>query len=195
MINIGGLLKLRKAHKGGHRGVLWLLRTSFSLRASPVYCQEKVCLVTSRHTDNQMLSCGNWLSCRVRYHNLFSHQALVWWTNTRRDQGAGVFMLHYYPPEVSSMKYCCLAVFRNTSGSSLTSANRKITLTYWYSWVVKIRNTSEAALGPQYTLGHHTDCGPMGLGQYNSLGEYCGPHTASSVFLILIFPMPHLGNA
>ena len=23
----------------------------------------------------------------------------------------------------------------------------------------------------------------MGLGQYNSLGEYCGPHTASSVFL------------
>ena len=27
----------------------------------------------------------------------------------------------------------------------------------------------------------------MGLGQYNSLGEYCGPHTASSVFLILRF--------
>ena len=27
----------------------------------------------------------------------------------------------------------------------------------------------------------------MGLGQYNSLGEYCDPHTASSVFLILIF--------
>ena len=26
----------------------------------------------------------------------------------------------------------------------------------------------------------------MSLGQYNSLGEYCGPHTASSVFLILI---------
>ena len=28
----------------------------------------------------------------------------------------------------------------------------------------------------------------MGLGQYNSLGEYCGPHTASSVFLILLPP-------
>ena len=26
----------------------------------------------------------------------------------------------------------------------------------------------------------------MGLGQYNSLGEYCDPHTASSVFLILV---------
>ena len=25
----------------------------------------------------------------------------------------------------------------------------------------------------------------MGLGQYDSLGVYCGPHTASSVFLIL----------
>ena len=29
----------------------------------------------------------------------------------------------------------------------------------------------------------------MGLGQYNSLGEYCGPHTASSVFLILVLLM------
>ena len=27
----------------------------------------------------------------------------------------------------------------------------------------------------------------MGLGQYNRLGEYCGPHTGSSVFLILVF--------
>ena len=26
----------------------------------------------------------------------------------------------------------------------------------------------------------------MGLGQYNSLGEYCDLHTASSVFLILL---------
>ena len=34
---------------------------------------------------------------------------------------------------------------------------------------------------------HHTDCGPMGLGQYNSLGEYCGPHTASSVFFLVIY--------
>ena len=30
----------------------------------------------------------------------------------------------------------------------------------------------------------YTDRGPMGLGQNNSLGEYCDPHTASSVFLI-----------
>ena len=37
-----------------------------------------------------------------------------------------------------------------------------------YSWVVKI-NTSEAVLS-----------------QYDGLGEYCGPHTASSVFLILV---------
>ena len=27
---------------------------------------------------------------------------------------------------------------------------------------------------------------PTGFGQYHSLGEYCGPHTASSVFLILV---------
>ena len=32
----------------------------------------------------------------------------------------------------------------------------------------------------------------MGLGQYDSLGEYCGPHTASSVFLIIMLLItPH----
>ena len=34
--------------------------------------------------------------------------------------------------------------------------------------------------------GHHTENSPMGLGQYNSLAEYCDPHTAPSVFLILV---------
>ena len=53
-------------------------------------------------------------------------------------------------------------------------------------------------------LGHHTYRGPMGLGQYNSLGVCCGPHTASSVFLTLVFhfalyifshdSLKHLGN-
>ena len=28
----------------------------------------------------------------------------------------------------------------------------------------------------------------MGLGQYDSIVEYCDPHTASSVFLILVGP-------
>ena len=55
-----------------------------------------------------------------------------------------------------------------------------------YSWVVKIRNTSEPVLRLQYTPWHHTDGGPKDLGQYDSPGEYCDPHTASSVFLILI---------
>ena len=40
-------------------------------------------------------------------------------------------------------------------------------------------------LHPNTPLGHHTDHCPLGLGQHNSLAEYCGPHTASSVFLIL----------
>ena len=35
-------------------------------------------------------------------------------------------------------------------------------------------------------LGYRTDRRPAGLGQYDNLGEYCGPHTVSSVFLILI---------
>ena len=61
---------------------------------------------------------------------------------------------------------------------SLNSANRKNALKDWYSWVVKIRGRTQA-------LGRYTDCGPMG--QYNSQEEYCGPCTASSVFLIFFF--------
>ena len=41
-----------------------------------------------------------------------------------------------------------------------------------YSWVVKIRNTSEAVIGLNTPLGHYTDSGPTGVGQYDSLGEY-----------------------
>ena len=37
-----------------------------------------------------------------------------------------------------------------------------------------------------FPLGHHTGRDPTGLGQYNGRREYCGPHTALSVFLILI---------
>ena len=62
----------------------------------------------------------------------------------------------YYPPDVSSMKYCCLGVFRRQ-----------------YS-------------GHNTLLGHYTDTDPIGLGQYDSLEEYCGLHTSSSVFLILV---------
>ena len=32
-------------------------------------------------------------------------------------------------------------------------------------------------------LGHYT---ALGLGQYHSLEEYCGPHTVSSVFLTIL---------
>ena len=39
--------------------------------------------------------------------------------------------------------------------------------------------------GHHTILGHYTDRDPIGLGQYDSLGEYCGPHTVSSVVLIL----------
>ena len=88
----------------------------------------------------------------------------------------------YYPPEVSSIRIAVWEYLgRNTAGSSLHSANSKNILKYWYSWVVKVKDS-----GHNTPLGHHTDCSPMGLGQYNSLGKYCDPHTASSVFLILI---------
>ena len=94
----------------------------------------------------------------------------------------------YYPPEVSSMRYCYSWEYlgRNTSGSSLNSIKRKSALKCWYSRVVKVRNTSEAYSYHNTLLGNHTDHSPMDLGQYNSLGEYCGLNTASSVFLIII---------
>ena len=38
-------------------------------------------------------------------------------------------------------------------------------------------------MGHNTPLDHHTDHGPIGPGQYNGIGEYWGPSTASSVFL------------
>ena len=40
-------------------------------------------------------------------------------------------------------------------------------------------------------LGHYTDRGPMDIGQYNGLIQYCGPHTASSMFLITSLIIVH----
>ena len=42
-----------------------------------------------------------------------------------------------------------------------------------YSWVVKIRTPQRQYSGHNTPLGHHTDRGPMGLGQYDGLGKYC----------------------
>ena len=41
----------------------------------------------------------------------------------RLNLNCGELLAFYNPPEVSSMKYCCLGVLRNTSGLSLNSAN------------------------------------------------------------------------
>ena len=58
---------------------------------------------------------------------------------------------------------------RNTSGLSLNSTKRKIHTKNWYSWAVKKRTPQRQYSGHNTPLGHHTDCGPMGLGKYNSL--------------------------
>ena len=69
---------------------------------------------------------------------------------------------------------------RNTSGLSLNSANEKKQLENRYSWVVKIVNTVEAVRGGSTPATIHPSAAIL------SLGKYCGPHTASSVFLILV---------
>ena len=46
--------------------------------------------------------------------------------------------------------------------------------------------------GPNTPLGDYTDRDPMGLSQYNNLGEYCNPRTTSPGFLIIVLPVPPL---
>ena len=68
------------------------------------------------------------------------------------------------------MKYCCLEVFRKEYFRlSLNSENRKE------------KHLNIGIVGYSKNKNHL-----MGLGQNDSLGEYCDPHTASSVFLISI---------
>ena len=60
--------------------------------------------------------------------------------------------------------FCCLEVFRKKYFRLVTKIVQieKKPLKYWFSRAVYSDNTP---------LGHYTDCGPMGLGQYNSLRE------------------------
>ena len=55
----------------------------------------------------------------------------------------------YYPLEVSSMKYICLGHLGRNTSEEYTQIEE--THKCWYSWVVKIRITSEAVLRPPYT--------------------------------------------
>ena len=53
---------------------------------------------------------------------------------------------------------------------------------------------NKTPLRPQYTLGHYTYHNPTGLGQYDGLREYYGPHTASSEFLVIIIIIPYFSH-
>ena len=85
---------------------------------------------------------------------------------------------------MSSIKYCCLgAVRKEYFRHALTSAKRKKT-----EVLIQLGSENTKHLRRNTPLGHYsyTGCGPVGLGQYDSLGEYCGPHTASSVFFFIL---------
>ena len=80
----------------------------------------------------------------------------------REVLGVGSILFHYFPLVKKLLKTVALYLHKHK-----------------YIWVVKIRNTSEAVLTIQ----------PLAIIlsiQYDSIGEFCGPHTASSVFLILV---------
>ena len=61
-----------------------------------------------------------------------------------------------------------------------------------YSWVVKLRNPSEAVLKLQYTpwLTYWPIAMNAARGQYNRIGDYYDRYTASSVFLISVQKVP-----
>ena len=63
----------------------------------------------------------------------------------------------YYSPEVNSMKYCWLGVFRK---EYFRHKKKKCPTN-----LDKSGSKNKKHLG-----GHHTDCDPTGLGQYSSLG-------------------------
>ena len=94
----------------------------------------------------------------------------------RKVQTRQMLVLRFTTPEVRRGEYWGLRVLHyNCMNLNIVQK------------VVKIRNTSEAVLMPQYSPWS-SYCPGSGLGQYDSIGEYYDPHTASSVFLILLPP-------
>ena len=84
---------------------------------------------------------------------------------------------------MSSLLYISIAYYMQKRGKG----SRKHVKLSPQLMEVKIRNTSEAVLRPQYTPWPSFFHSPLGLGQRYGLAAYCGPHITSSVFLISIF--------
>ena len=87
------------------------------------------------------------------------------------------------------MRYVCLLPAGSEEYDVLQTATIHVAivpscqLLYNTIHLAKIETPKRQYSGHNIPLGHHTDCGPLGLVQYHT---YCGPHTASSVFLILL---------
>ena len=50
--------------------------------------------------------------------------------------------------------------------------------------MLSFKNLQYGGLFLWKSIDYYTDCGPIGFGQYNGQGVYCGLSTASEVFLI-----------
>ena len=102
------------------------------------------------------------------------------WTNltTLTPEGGGETFTY----KVEKAKFDSAGVYRCCITGQESCADTKVTIAGEYS-TSKLNPCTVYSLNVKSPLGHHA-----GLGQYNSLGRYCGPHTASSVFFLISFP-------
>ena len=65
----------------------------------------------------------------------------------------------------------------------ITCTTQLVAIRNFGEWVYYYKKTQRSKYD-----GCYTDQGPMGLGQYNGRGVYCGLITASEVFLYFYYP-------
>ena len=86
--------------------------------------------------------------------------------------GRGIFREYMYLPPTGSEERGVLGVGSIPVAILPSCQDMKLVALslqkHEYSWVVNIRNTSEAVLRSQYTPwpSYYSNCGPMGYGQY-----------------------------
>ena len=134
-------------HKDGY-GKISVEQKGLAMFVLPAFVR---CLGKFLHFQQVMLSCIVKNSFDILFNIYYPPEV-----RTGKYRGLGVFLLQFFPLVKIFMKMIALQLHN----MNIVSSKKQKIPQRQYS-------------GHNTLVGHHAECGPMGLGQYDSLGEYC----------------------